>query len=141
MDLSILQLKEYAFLNTQIVINHDYEVNLPYTIDAKDINSNVSSLIHDNNDFYVIKLELEITSENAENANLPYIISLTSVGEFAVSEKYEKDKEQFAVVNGASLLYSAMREYLMFITSRYPYGSIMLPTVHFQGLIRQDSKK
>jgi hypothetical protein len=37
-------------------------------------------------------------------------------------------------VNGAALLWSAIREQLLTLTSRMPVGPVMLPTVHFHDL-------
>ena len=41
-------------------------------------------------------------------------------------------------VNGAALLWSAIREQLLTLTSRMPAGPVMLPTVHFHDL-KQDT--
>jgi hypothetical protein len=42
--------------------------------------------------------------------------------------------EDLAAVNGAGLIWSAMREQVATLTSRMPAGQILLPTVHFQDL-------
>lgn len=38
------------------------------------------------------------------------------------------------IVNGAALLWSALREQIANVTSRMPMGQVMLPTVHFHDL-------
>jgi hypothetical protein len=45
--------------------------------------------------------------------------------------------EDLAAVNGAALLWSAIREQVLALTSRMPAGPAMLPTVHFHDLKRQ----
>lgn len=42
--------------------------------------------------------------------------------------------EDLVVVNGAALLWGAMREQIASMTARMPAGQIILPTVHFQDL-------
>lgn len=42
--------------------------------------------------------------------------------------------EDLASVNGAALLWSAIREQVLNLTARMPVGPVMLPTVHFQDL-------
>lgn len=45
-----------------------------------------------------------------------------------------------ALVNGAALIWSTIREQVAMTTGRMPYGSVQLPTVHFQDL-RSDAKR
>lgn len=46
--------------------------------------------------------------------------------------------KDLAAVNGASLLWSAIREQVVALTARMPAGPVMLPTVHFQDLKKED---
>jgi preprotein translocase subunit SecB len=50
-------------------------------------------------------------------------------------------KEQLALVNGLSILYSAAREMLLNITSRSAYGAVSLPTLSFVALVAQAMKQ
>jgi len=43
----------------------------------------------------------------------------------------EDQVAQIVAVNGASILYSSAREYLLMITSRAPWGQLSLPTMSF----------
>ena len=66
----------------------------------------------------------------------PYKVHLRIHGAFTWNEAEaslpEKDKERAVSVNGASVLYSSMREYLLLLTSRGPWGPISIPTVDFR---------
>lgn len=42
--------------------------------------------------------------------------------------------EDLAAVNGTSLLWSAVREQVLSLTSRMPAGPVMLPTMNFYDL-------
>ena len=48
------------------------------------------------------------------------------------------DIEDLVVVNGTSMLWSAIREQVCNLTARMPAGQIMLPTVNFHDLKRQN---
>ena len=47
------------------------------------------------------------------------------------------DPEDLAAVNGASMLWSAVREQVLTITSRMRAGPVVLPSVHFHDLKKQ----
>ena len=44
-------------------------------------------------------------------------------------------REQIALVNGFSLLYSAIREMLLNVTARCPHGPVCLPVLNFQEIV------
>jgi len=41
-------------------------------------------------------------------------------------------------INGSSILYSSAREFLITVTSRMPYGALILPTVSFNSYKKKD---
>lgn len=51
------------------------------------------------------------------------------------------DVEDLVVVNGTSLLWSAIREQVSNLTARMPAGAVMLPTVNFHDLKGQNREK
>lgn len=51
------------------------------------------------------------------------------------------DIQDLVVVNGTSLLWSAIREQICTLTARMPAGQIMLPTVNFHDLKKQNREK
>lgn len=52
----------------------------------------------------------------------------------------EDRKEQLALVNGFSLLYSAAREMLLNITSRSKPGGVTLPTISFVTMVKEETE-
>ena len=53
----------------------------------------------------------------------------------------QERKEQLALVNGFSVLYSAAREMLLNITARSAYGAVTLPTLSFVSLVTKARKQ
>ena len=51
------------------------------------------------------------------------------------------DIQDLIVVNGTSLLWSAIREQVCSLTARMPAGQVMLPTVNFHDLKRQNREQ
>jgi preprotein translocase subunit SecB len=53
----------------------------------------------------------------------------------------EERREQLAVVNGLSILYSAVREMLLNITARSASGAVTLPTLSFVEMVTEARKQ
>lgn len=53
----------------------------------------------------------------------------------------QERKEQLALVNGFSLLYSAAREMLLTLTTRSVKGAVLLPTLSFVALVKDSLKQ
>lgn len=85
----------------------------------------------DEADFFQIQLSIETVSE--AESSLPYEILLHIIGYFRVDPDFKHDNlEHLVQVNGASVLYSAARDFVLTLTSRGPWGPLMLPTVNFR---------
>jgi len=79
------------------------------------------------------QLELTIKLTNTEKTK-PFIyqFEIQIIGIFElVAELPEDRKKPIVVVNGLSILYGAIREMVINLTSRSPYGALTLPTVSF----------
>lgn len=73
-------------------------------------------------------------------AKAPYELRFTAVGVFTVDEEFKhNDLERLIRVNGSSVLYSAMREFVGLFTSRAPWGAVKLPTVNFRLLAPEET--
>ena len=80
-------------------------------------------------------LTLELTSADPTKPFL-YEADFQVQGTVEVKDGFPPDKkEQLAVVNGLSILYSAAREMLINITARSAYGAVNLPTLSFVKLV------
>jgi len=72
---------------------------------------------------------------SADGSRPPYRIHLRCVGIFEMTEpKKTPEAARLAGVTGASILYSAAREYLELVTSRSAWGAFRLPTRSFADL-------
>ncbi|NLF97896.1 MAG: hypothetical protein GX569_14255 [Candidatus Riflebacteria bacterium] len=133
MKASLVQLNNYVFLKTEINLNPSFNLNKSFNLKAEYIDCQLQSAIGKDEQFFA-ELKLSIDPGRHVEANLPYKIELAAVGQVSVDKSYDKDQEELAVINGATLIYSAMREHLLYLTSRYPNGTILLPVVDFRGL-------
>jgi len=64
----------------------------------------------------------------------PYAVTLSVFGTFEISRDFGSEDEitQVVAVNGASMLYSAAREFLLGLTARGPNMEYMLPSYDFR---------
>lgn len=71
----------------------------------------------------------------------PYLVDIEAGAVIRVAKGAEarRDIEDIVVVNGTSMLWSAIREQVSNLTARMPLGIATLPTVHFQDLRTQRS--
>lgn len=79
-------------------------------------------------------LALKLSVDRGENKNFPYAINLEVVGVFDASDLPAERQVPLVLVNGASMLYSSLREVLLMLTQRCMHGPVMLPSVHFVQL-------
>jgi preprotein translocase subunit SecB len=78
------------------------------------------------------RLFLTVRTETSEEERIPYKIDLECVGFFTVGPEVEENKIPALVhANGAAILYSSTREFLLMITGRGPWGGFYLPTTNF----------
>jgi len=83
-------------------------------------------------------VRLALSGEPQEDSNFPYRFSAEIEGMFTISGDDDNDtRKKIVVVNGASMLYGAIRDQLMSITARHMYGAMMLPSADFRGLAEE----
>lgn len=80
--------------------------------------------------------------EGSEQQFSPYLLDVQAVAWVRLHRNAESlaPLRDLALVNGAALIWSAIREQVALTTGRMPYGTVHLPTVHFQDL-RSDAKE
>ena len=83
-----------------------------------------------------IKLTLRVGPK--EDAQAPYNIQISVRGivrmHLTLVDGQAEERRVRALVNGASLLYGAVREMVSTITSRSAHGPLLLPSLNFQDL-------
>lgn len=84
----------------------------------------------------------EAPDDGSEWKPSPYLIDIEAGGIIVVANGAEKlgNIEDIVLVNGTSMLWSAIREQVCNLTARMPLGIATLPTVHFQDLRKQRSE-
>ena len=81
---------------------------------------------------------LTIKAVPREDKPIPYKVDLECVGFFAVDPQVEAAKMPLLVqTNGAAVLYSSAREFLLLVTGRGPWPPLYLPTTNFLAPPRQ----
>ncbi len=91
---------------------------------------------------FFLTLHVVIGNEPSDNTDArfsPYLIDIEAGAEVRALPGTEAlgDVEDLIVVNGTSLLWSAILEQVCTLTARMPAGLVMLPTVNFHDLKRQ----
>lgn len=94
----------------------------------------------------VFFVELRVVVDNEPNPDIseqkyaPYKVDVAVEGVVLIPKGAEKlaDPEDLAAVNGASMLWSAVREQVLTITSRMRAGPVVLPSVHFHDLKKRN---
>lgn len=113
--------------------------------DAKEFNFNDVSIgeaantiiIEDNPPIYRVILRIAIGNEEGKKA--PYKIDICAYGDFHISTKISpEERYNLVTVNGCSMLYGAIRELVMTLTSRFSYGMMTLPSTNFLDKIKKE---
>ncbi len=129
-----LELKKYFFPFVQVAADAEYEPSAQKISPHFEVRTTVE---HDEeNGIYQVALEI-IAEPEDENSKIPYSIHLITVGLFTVDENFP-EREELLKVTGASLLYSAAREFIITVTSRGPWSQVIIPTISF---LQQATKK
>lgn len=122
-----LTVKEYFFPFVQVSADAEYTPGSPQS--NPDFETKVFVDHNPDNGVYQVNLEITAFPVN-EKDNTPYSVHLIAVGLFTVG-KDVPDPVKLLEITGASILYSAAREFLITITSRGPWPPFFLPTISF----------
>ena len=148
---SPIQLLQLTFKRVHVEIDQAHAPTEPtnplttaFVFDGVSITTEVGlaeiDMAHERGQMYLVSLQVLIDN-NAETDEpdrkfSPYRIDVEAAGIVVLSRGAEKlgSAHDLVTVNGAALLWSAIREQLLTLTSRMPAGPVMLPTVHFHDL-------
>lgn len=131
---SVLQLNEYFFPAFGCSANKEFDstkrqlrfVDIPAESLKLKLSGDADKAVPD---LYTVMLTIII--EPGQSKYIPYYVYLEAFGTVTIDKNFKDDKESAAVLNGASLLFSAAREFILAMTSRGPLPPIKLPTVTF----------
>lgn len=131
---SVLQLNEYFFPSFGCSANKEFDpakrqlrfVDIPVESVKLKLTGGADKTVPD---LYTVMLTIVI--EPDKNKDIPYYIYLEAFGTVIIDNDFGDNKESVAVLNGASLLFSAAREFILAMTSRGPLPPLKLPTVTF----------
>ncbi|MBW1953999.1 MAG: protein-export chaperone SecB [Deltaproteobacteria bacterium] len=139
--MNALPLRLEAHFFTAVVVEPNQRFQPELEADAEDgIHAEVHLAQHKDNP-RKWSVALEVTSE-VPDKNLPYKINLECMGFFEVAPEVEEKQAPMLVrTNGASILYSSAREFLLLITGRGPWGPFYLPTKNFLKPFRAEEEK
>lgn len=121
-----------------------------FTFDGVSIHTEVGigeAVPQDNGQLFFLELKVvvdNLTQPEAVNQKYsPYTIDIATEGVVLVPRGAEKlgPPEDLAIVNGTSLLWSAIREQVLSLTARMRAGPVMLPTVHFHDLKQKPAQE
>ena len=84
------------------------------------------------NDTMLVSLRFRILNE--EGKKCPYKVTIAASGIFKwlTKETEQEKRRDLTVVNGATILYGAIREMVLTVTARSVSGQLLLPAVNFE---------
>jgi preprotein translocase subunit SecB len=140
-QISPLQLEKYFLAELRFKINSEIEsseIKLDsFNTPQIDIESDTKELDKENR-----KWRSEVKVSTKSGNNIPYEFSISLIGFFKIHEKYPPEMiEQLAKFNCPSILYSTAREMLTTTIRRSPIPPVMLPSVMFSPVLKEEDAK
>ena len=135
--LSPLQLKDHKFTNVRLKAIEGGTATAAPSLKTSILFETVPNTPNQ----WRLVLTLELASADPTKPFL-YEADIQIQGTVEVNEGFPPEKkEQLAIVNGLSVLYSALREMLLNITARSANGAVTLPTLSFVKLVNDALKQ
>lgn len=143
MLLSPIQVKNIIFLRISVIPNLDTapsNTSEEFTFDGVANSESIGiKLLESGEESSVFAVKFRLQIENKTGKIAPYSIDLEVYGIFSINHKIAEEKrEDMVMVNGCAILYSAIREQVMTLTSRCCNGPFILPTVNFLDKIKKE---
>lgn len=148
---SPIQLLQLTFKRVHVEIDPEHAPAEPpnpmttvFVFDGVSITTEIGlaelDMAHERGPMYIVSLQLLIDNQPSalepDRKFSPYRIDIEAAAIILLPKGAENlgSPHDLVSVNGAALLWSAIREQLLTLTSRMPAGPVMLPTVHFHDL-------
>lgn len=150
MQLSPLQLLEYTFDGVSVIPIEGYQAEfapgLVFFPGKLAMSADTGLALLDEKEKYSdfgVKLTLRVAPK--EDAQAPYNIQVSVRGivrmHLTQADRQAEERRVRALVNGASLLYGAVREMVSTVTSRSAHGPLLLPSLNFADLANHKSEE
>jgi preprotein translocase subunit SecB len=126
-----ISLTKYFVNEFQLKVNRAFDPQrpTPVQVDDLDLLPEATSLSTDRRSWNIV---LRLTLNASPERNMPYSFLIEVVGTVLVdSTVKEENIERLIQINGMSLVFSVTREIVRAMTSRGPWGDVLLPTVTF----------
>ena len=131
MKLSPLHLKDYFVTELSLSANPKFDPKLEAAIRLEDFQVGVeaNTVPEKPREWQMI---LRLTFQPPAEANIPYRFTIEIAGFFELLDSCPEELiERLVKVNGASILYGALREIVRDTTARGPYLPMLLPSTSF----------
>lgn len=150
MQPSQIQLTDLAYLGIKVVARHSPEEEqgreaVDFDFNGVEIGEGIDlSVLGDNKDdpkHFALKLHIAIDNKAGKIA--PYDIDIEVAGIFSIQQNSNipvSEHENFIIVNGCAVLYGAIRDQVLTLTSRSARGPLMLPTVNFLDHLKKNKQ-
>lgn len=143
MKLASLQLKHYHFTRLLLEANDNADISdsvmreWPYRepeagkLKTSIVLAEPDALEEGAEPFFLLTLGVEY-----DEADFPYHFAVKLDGIFVPDEQEDESEssQHRLVVNGASMLYSSVRDQLLTLSARHKYGPMMLPSLDFRTI-------
>ena len=129
---SPLQLDDYFLSELQFTLLMDTsDVPLAQQFEPLSIKVNADTKMR-GRDSRKWRCKLSVSSKGEKDGKYPYSFNVEYVGLFSVIDEFPAEHiEQMVKTNAPAVLYSSVREVLMFLTGRGRLTAVMLPSVTF----------
>jgi len=88
-----------------------------------------------------VKLGVRIANKEEEQS-APYLGEITIAGHFQLAEDFPTEKaEQMVYLNSGALLYGAIRELILSLTSQSIHGELILPAIDARSFLPKSEEK
>lgn len=128
----------YFVTEMNLSANDGYDPEKDSDLDISDIQveSNIAKVTPDGDQWAVaLSVEQNVPAEK----NAPYNFVVRLVGLFTMVEGLTAERvEQLLLTNGSSILFSAAREILRDMTAKGPYSPLLLPTLSFFPMPKEE---
>jgi preprotein translocase subunit SecB len=128
---SLLELIHYFITDLSISTNKAYDPEKEVKLELSDLNC-VNEVHSVKNKKSTWQISLRVQQETAAEKNSPYDFGIQLIGLFELDSNFPQDKaERFVTTNGTAMLYGAAREALRAGMAKGPYVPLLLPSVTF----------